>query len=93
MVGSAMKTDDMNDYAWDPNAHEEDYMGGNVRIRNAKTESNGRRFQDTPPDFEGTMRNLKVEIQSYRADNERLIKAREEQNELNATILHSLIDI
>ena len=52
----------MNDYAWDPNAHEEDDMGGNVRIQNAETESNGKRFQDTPPDFAATMRSLKVDI-------------------------------
>ena len=70
----------MNDYARDPNAHEEEAMGENVRIGNSKKYSNGRRFQDTPPDFAATMRSLRVEIQSYRADNERLIKAQEEQN-------------
>ena len=83
----------MNNYAWDPNPHEKYAMGENFRIGNAETESNGRRFQDTPPDFVGTMRSLKVEIQSYRAYNKRLIKAREEQNQLNATILHNFIDI
>ena len=59
----------MNDYAWDPNAHEEDDMGGNVRIGNAEKDSNGRRFQDTPPYPAPTMRSLKVEIQSYKSDN------------------------
>ena len=68
----------MNNYAWDPNLHEKYAMGENVRIGNAKTDSNGRRFQDTPPDFAATMRSLGVEIQSYREDNERLIKAQEE---------------
>ena len=68
----------MNDYAWDPNAHKEDAMGENVRIGNPEIESNGRRFQDTPPDFAATMRSLRVEIQNYRADNERLIKAQDE---------------
>ena len=38
----------MNDYAWYPNAHEEDAMGENVRIGNAEKDSNGRRLQDTP---------------------------------------------
>ena len=32
-------------------------------------------------------------MQSYREDNQRMIKAQEGQNQLNATMLHSLIDI
>ena len=83
----------MNYYTRDPNAHEEDAMGENVRIGNDKTESNGRMFQDTPPEFAATMRSLRVDIQSYRVDNKRLIKAQEEQNQLSTTILHNLIDI
>ena len=77
----------MNDYARDPNAHEEDAMGENVRIGNAEIESNGRRFQDTPPDFAATMRSLRVEMQSHRENNERLVKVLEEQNQLNAAML------
>ena len=46
---------------------------GNVEI-----ESNGRRFQDTPPYFAATMRSLMVEMQSYREDNERLVKDQDE---------------
>ena len=65
----------------------------NVRIGNAKTESNGRIFQDTPLDFAATMRSLRVEIQIYKADNERLIKAQEEKNQLNAAMLQILINI
>ena len=56
----------------------------------SETESNGRRFQDTPIDFAATMRILRVEMQSYREDNERLVKAQEEQNQLNAAMLQSL---
>ena len=52
----------MNDYSRDPNVHEEDVMGENVRIGNVETESNGRRFQDTPLYFAVTMRSLRVEI-------------------------------
>ena len=69
----------MHDDVQNPNEYEEDAMEGNVRIGNAEIESNGRRFQDTSPDFEATMRSLRVEMQSYRADNERLVKAQEEQ--------------
>ena len=68
-------------------------MGGNVRVGNVETESNGRRFQDTPLDFAAIMRSLRVEMQSYRADNERLVKAMEEQNKMNAAMLQSLTDI
>ena len=70
-----MRIDNMNDYAWDPNAHEEDAMGGNVRIGNAEIESTRRSFQDTPPDFAATMRSLRVEMKIYREDNEILVKA------------------
>ena len=68
-------------------------MGGNVRVRNVKTESNGRRFQYTPLDSAATMRSLRVEMQSYREYNERLVKAQEDQNQLNVAMLQSLIDI
>ena len=49
--------------------------------------SNGRRLQETPPDFAATTRSLRVEMQNYRVDNERLVKAREEHNQLNAAML------
>ena len=68
-------------------------MGKNVRVGNAETESNGRRFQDTPLDFVAIMRILRVEMQSYKADNERLVKAQEEQNQLNAAMLQILTSI
>ena len=76
IVSSALRTNNMNDYARDPNAHEEDAMGENVRIGNAEIESNGRRLQETPPYFAATMRSLRVEMQSYREDNERLLRLR-----------------
>ena len=67
----------MND-AQDPYEHEEDAIGENVKVGNADTESNERRFQETPPDIAATMRSLRVEMQSYRAYNEILVKAHEE---------------
>ena len=39
------------------------------------------------------MRSLRVEMKSYREDNERMIKYQEEKNQLNAAMLQSLIDI
>ena len=61
-----MRTYDMYDDAQNPNEYEEDAMGGNVRVGNAKTKSNGRRSQDTAPDFAATTKSLTVEMQSYR---------------------------
>ena len=64
--------------AQNPNEYKEDAMGENVWVGNAETKSNGRRFQDTPPYFVATMRSLRVEMQSYREDNEILVKDKEE---------------
>ena len=64
VFGSVMRTYDMND-AQDPYVHEEDAMRENVRVGNGETGSNGKRFQDTPPDFVATMRSLRVDMQSY----------------------------
>ena len=50
-------------------------MGGNFQVGNAKKESTGRIFQETPPDIATTGRSLRVEMQSYREENERMIKA------------------
>ena len=65
----------MFDDAKNSNEYDEDAMGENVRVGNAEMESNERRFQDTPPYFVATMRSLRVEMQSYRVDNERLFNA------------------
>ena len=82
----------MND-AQDPYEFEEDAMGQNVRVGNDETESNGRICQDTPPDFAATMRSLRVDLQSCREDNERILMDKQDQNKINASILQSLIDI
>ena len=68
----------MND-AQSPYENEEDAMGENVRVGNVDIESNGRRFQETPPDIAATMRSL--------------IKYQKEQHQLNAATLHSLTDL
>ena len=51
----------------------EDSMGENVRSGNDDIESNGRRFHRTPSEVAATMRSL--------------VKAQEEQHQLNAAIL------
>ena len=54
-------------------------MGKNVRVGNDDIESNGRIFQETPSDVAAMMRIL--------------IKSQEEQHQLNATMLQSLMDL
>jgi predicted ATP-dependent serine protease len=38
-----------------------------------------------------TMRNLIVELQAFKADNEKLKKAQEDQQEINEVLLHSIV--
>jgi hypothetical protein len=68
-----MRTRDMEDAQGFYN-HEEEIGGLHTSMGNVETESNGRR------DRQGTvtMRSLQKEVQSYRADNERIMKAQEE---------------
>ena len=78
-LGWAKKINLMDD-AHDPYEPEIDSMGENIQVENAETESNGRRNEETPPDIVATMRSLRVELQSCREDNERMIKSQEDQN-------------
>ena len=59
-----MRTHDRYD-AWDSYKHAQDAMRENVQVGNDDIESNGRRFQEMPPDIATTMRSI--------------IKAQEEQ--------------
>jgi hypothetical protein len=45
---------------------------------NAETESNGHRSKVEPVELVETMRSLQKEVQSYRVDNERMMRAHEE---------------
>jgi hypothetical protein len=54
---------------------------------NRDEESDERRAVETPLDLAKTVRNLMVELQSCKADNERLIKEKEKQTEINAVFL------
>jgi hypothetical protein len=60
---------------------------------NREEESDERRVVETPPDLDETVRSLMEELQSCKADNERLIKEQEKQTEINAVLLQSLSDI
>jgi hypothetical protein len=71
--GSYMRTGVMEDAQGSYN-HEEEVIGLHVSMGNVETESNGRRGRQEPV----TMRSLHREVQSYREDNERIMKAQEE---------------
>jgi hypothetical protein len=60
---------------------------------NRDEESDERRVVETPPDLAETVRSLMVELQSCKADNERLIKEKEKKMEINAVLLQRLSDI
>lgn len=79
--------------AQSPYEHEADIIGEDLNGINSETESNGQTNKKTSPNIAETMRSLTVELQSCRADNEMLIKSKEEQNQLKASMLQSLIDI
>ena len=63
--GPTMRINNMND-AHNPYELEADAMGENIQVENAETKYNGRRYQETPPDIETTMKRLRVELESYR---------------------------
>ena len=73
-----MRTHDGYD-ARDSYERARDAMRENVRNDNDDIESNGRRFHETLSDVVATMRSL--------------IKAQEEQHQLNVAMLQSLIDL
>jgi hypothetical protein len=52
-----------------------------------------RRAIGTPPDLDETVRSLMVELQSCKADNERMMKEQEKQTEINAVLLQSLSNL
>ena len=60
---------------------------------NRDEESDERRAVETPPDLAETVRSLMVELQSCKADNERLIKEQEKKTEINEFLLQILSDI
>ena len=60
---------------------------------NRDKESDERRAIGTPPDLAETVRSLRAELQSWKADNERMMKEQENQTNINAVLLQSLSDL
>jgi hypothetical protein len=68
--GSYIRTSVMEDAKYSY-SNEEEFIGMHVNMGNVDTESNGRRDRQEPV----TMRSLQREVQSYRYDNEKIMKA------------------
>jgi hypothetical protein len=60
---------------------------------NRDEESDERRAIGTPTNLAETVRSLMVELQSCKADNERMMKEQEKQTEINVVLLQSLSDL
>jgi hypothetical protein len=60
---------------------------------NRDEESDERRAIGAPPDLDEIVRSLMVELQSCKADNERMMKEQEKKTEINAVLLQSLSDL
>jgi len=67
---------------------EEEVRG--LSINEEETMSNGHRERMESLELVETIRRLKMEVQSCRVDNERMLKAVEKQNQLNTQLLQSI---
>jgi hypothetical protein len=61
-------------------SHDKEVEGQNTRVGNAKTESHGRKGKEEQETLIETVRSLKMEVQSYKADNERLMREKSQIN-------------
>ena len=64
--------------ALDPYYLEVNCMGENMHTRNEELKSNGCINQERSPKIEKTMRRVRIELESYNVDIQRLIKYQEE---------------
>jgi predicted RNase H-like nuclease (RuvC/YqgF family) len=71
-------------------SHEKEAKGQNISVGDEETKSNGHRSRVEPTKLVQSMRCLRMEVQSYRADNEKIMRAQEEQNQINTQLLQSL---
>jgi hypothetical protein len=55
-------------------SHDKEAKGQNTRVGNAETESNGRKGKGEQETLIETVRSLEMEVQSYKEDNERLMR-------------------
>jgi len=68
-------------------SHEKEAKGQNTRIGNGETKSNGCKEKGDQETLIEMVRILKIEVQSYKEDNEKLMR---EKIQINAPVLHNL---
>jgi len=73
-----MRTRSLED-AQGTHSHEEEEKGLNINLGNEETWSNGHRSRAKPMELIQTMKSLRMEVQSYKNDNEIIIRTQEEQ--------------
>ena len=76
--------------AQNPYELETDAVEESIQVMNDGTEFDEEINQNNSPNLAATIRGLKVELQNCRENNERMVKAQEEKNQLTAAILQSL---
>jgi hypothetical protein len=68
-------------------SHDMEVEGHNTRVGNAETDSNGCKEKGKQETLIKIARSLNMEVQSYKAYNERLMR---EKSQINARVLQSL---
>jgi hypothetical protein len=68
-------------------SHDKEAKGQNISVGNVETESNGHQARGEHETLIETVRSLKIEVQSYKLENDRLIR---EQNHINAQVMQIL---
>ena len=67
--------------------HDKEAEGQNIRFGNVETESNKHKGRGEQETLIETVRSLKIEVQSYKEDNEILMR---EKSQINARVLQRL---
>jgi hypothetical protein len=67
--------------------HDKEAKGQNIIVGNAETKSNEHKGRGEKETLIETVRSLKIEVQSYKEDNVRLMR---EQNQINSQVMQSL---
>jgi hypothetical protein len=68
-----------------PKIHEEEIRGLNISIEEIESNERRKRMKSLEP--VETIRSLKMEVQRYKVDNGKMLKAQEEQNQPNTQLL------
>jgi hypothetical protein len=65
-------------------SHDKEAKVQNIRVGNAETKSNRKKARGKKETLIETVRSLKIEVKSYKVDNERLMR---EQNHINYQVM------